>query len=217
MLQAQGLSHRYAGAVQALSFPDFAAEGGEQVLLRGPSGSGKSTLLALMAGLLRVQAGHLRVAGTDLAGLDARAADRWRGQCLGVVPQRLHLSPGLTLRDNLRLVAFARGEAADEARIDAVLKRLGLQAQAAQKPSALSAGQAQRAALARALLGRPQVLLADEPTANLDDRAAEQALGLLAEVAQESAATLVLATHDSRVVQRLRGARVWQLRGEDDT
>jgi putative ABC transport system ATP-binding protein len=197
-----------------LRFPDLHATQGEQVLLRGPSGSGKSTLLALLAGLLTLQQGTLTVAGANLAALSPREADDWRGRCLGIVPQRLHLSAGLSLRDNLRLVAFARRQPSNESRIDEVLARLGLQAQAAQRPSQLSAGQAQRAALARALLGQPQVLLADEPTANLDDEAAQKALALITEVATESRATLVLATHDSRVVAQLPAARVWSLGAE---
>ncbi len=214
MLLAEGVSHRFAGAGAALSFPDLHAAQGEQVLLRGPSGSGKSTLLALLAGLLTLQQGRLQVAGADMAALSPREADHWRGRCLGIVPQRLHLSAGLSLRDNLRLVAFARQQRADDRRIDEVLARLGLQGMAGQRPSQLSAGQAQRAALARALLGQPQVLLADEPTANLDDDAAQAALALITEVSAECQATLVLATHDSRVRAQLPAARVWSLGAE---
>lgn len=224
MLKAEGLAYRHPGSPVLLKFPDIQAEQGAQLLLRGPSGSGKSTLMALMAGLLRLQQGRLQLAGAELATLmkpsnpsnavrpmHPREADAWRGRMLGIVPQRLHLSAGLSLRDNLRLVFFAQGQRTDEPRIDEMLRRLELTAQQHQKPSQLSAGQAQRGALARALLNRPRVLLADEPTANLDDDAARVALALMAELARESDATLVLATHDSRVVQALPDARCWTL------
>jgi putative ABC transport system ATP-binding protein len=211
VLQVEGLVYRHAGAAAPLRFPDLTVPQGAQVLLRGPSGSGKSTLLALMAALLRPQQGHLRVAGADLATLSPRQADAWRGERLGIVPQRLHLSPGLSVRDNLRLVAFARGAPPDDRAITAALERLDVAALAGVRPGQLSAGQAQRVALARALLGRPRVLLADEPTANLDDDAARTALGLLSRVAGEAGATLVVATHDSRVVEHLAGARPWLL------
>jgi len=198
MLVIQGLRHRYGGACE-LAFPDFAAPQGAVVRIAGPSGSGKSTLLALLAGLLTVQAGQVVAAGAELATMDARARDAWRGAALGFVPQRLHLSEGLSVAQNLALPYVAAGLAIDAARIDGVLQRLGLDGLQARRPSALSVGQAQRVALARAVLRRPRMLLADEPTAHLDDDTAQEALALLAELAAEQGATLVVATHDRRV------------------
>lgn len=211
MLLVEGLTYRYRGAPAALQFPDLRAGQGSQVLLRGASGSGKSTLLALLAGLLTAASGRLQVGSADLRELTARQADAWRGRELGFVPQRLHLSPGLDVLHNLALPYVAAGQAVDHARVQDLLDRLGLQACAHRRPHQLSLGQAQRVALARAVLRRPRVVLADEPTAHLDDATTAAVLKLLAELASSEHATLVIATHDARVAQVLQQAQVWQL------
>lgn len=211
MLRAQGLSYRYAGAGAALAFPDLQAEQGGQLLVRGPSGSGKSTLLALLAGLLRLQAGQLHVGSADLAQLSPRQLDAWRGRELGFVPQRLHLSPGLDVWQNVALPYVAAGVPVDAARIQALLERLCLAALARRRPHEISLGQAQRVALARALLRRPRIVLADEPTAHLDDPATTTVLELLAQLARDEQATLIVATHDARVGQVLTQAVEWRL------
>jgi putative ABC transport system ATP-binding protein len=198
VLSVSGLAHHYAGA-PGITFPDFAVPQGARLRIAGPSGSGKSTLLALLAGLLTVQQGRVLVGGSDLAALGERERDAWRGATLGFVPQRLHLSDSLSVAGNLALPYVAAGIAVDGARIAQVLARLGLEAFASRRPAGLSVGQAQRVAIARALVRRPAVILADEPTAHLDDDTADDALALLAEVAAEQNATLVLATHDRRV------------------
>ena len=208
MLALQGLEFAWssAGSSPALRFADFEAAQGAQVLLRGPSGAGKSTLLALIAGLLTPRAGRVVVAGTDVGALSRGARDAWRGAALGFVPQRLHLSESLSVAENLALPFVAGALAVDHARITALLERLGLRGLAARRPHELSVGQAQRVALARALMRQPRVLLADEPTAHLDDAMSDAVIGLLAEAAQDNGATLVVATHDARVAARLPNA-----------
>lgn len=206
MLAWQGLGHRYAGAGQAIRYADFALAPGRHLLLRGASGSGKSTLLALLAGLLRVQQGSLEVAGTDLTALSPRALDAWRGATLGFVPQRLHLSEALTVAGNLALPALAAGQGTDPARAAELLEALDIAALASRLPHQLSVGQAQRVALARALMRRPRLLLADEPSASLDDEHTVHLLALLLDSAEREGCTLVVASHDARVVEAL-GAR----------
>lgn len=204
MLAWSGLRHRYAGGAE-IGYADFALRPGRHLLLRGASGSGKSTLLALLAGLLRVQQGALEVAGTDVTTLGPRALDAWRGATLGFVPQRLHLSDALTVAGNLALPALAVGQGEDRARAGELLAALGIAELADRRPHQLSVGQAQRVALARALMRRPRLLLADEPSASLDDEHTLQMLALLLDAAEREGCTLVIASHDARVVEALGG------------
>ncbi|KQW43601.1 MULTISPECIES: ABC transporter ATP-binding protein [unclassified Roseateles] len=202
MLAWGGLRHRYTGGAE-IGYADFALAPGRHLLLRGASGSGKSTLLALLAGLLRAQQGELVVAGTELQTLGARALDAWRGATLGFVPQRLHLSEAQTVAENLALPALAAGQGADPARAAELLDALDISELAARRPHQLSVGQAQRVALARALMRRPRLLLADEPSANLDDEHTLHMLALLLDAAEREGCTLVIASHDARVVEAL--------------
>lgn len=207
MIQARGVAFAYP-AGQLLCFDDVSVEQGGTLLLRGPSGSGKSTWLALVAGLLTPSAGVLRVADQDLAALNRSARDHWRARHVGFLPQKLHLSDALTVADNLALVYFAAGLPVDRSAIAQGLAALGVADLANRKPTQLSGGQAQRVALARALLLRPRVVLVDEPTASLDDAACATALQRLQRSAQACGATLVVATHDARVLQALPQAQV---------
>jgi len=202
MLAWGGLRHRYAGGAE-IAYADFALAEGRHLLLRGASGSGKSTLLALLAGLLRVRQGELIVAGTALQSLSPRELDAWRGATLGVVPQRLHLSEALTVSENLALPALAAGQGADHERAAELLAALDIAELAGRRPHQLSVGQAQRVALARALMRRPRLLLADEPSASLDDEHALQMLALLLTTAEREGCTLIVASHDGRVIDAL--------------
>jgi len=215
VIETRGLSHAYPGG-QALRFDDVVVPQGGTLLLRGASGSGKSTWLALAAGLLTPQVGELFVAGQPVAALHAGERDRWRARCIGFLPQKPILSEALSVADNLALVYFASGLGVDHSAIARALAALGLGALATRKPSQISGGQAQRVALARALLLHPQVLLVDEPTASLDDNACAAALGVLQHGAADSGATLVVATHDARVVQGLRWTQTLALRATEN-
>lgn len=198
MISTRQLAYRYANG-PALRFADVDVPQGGTLLLRGASGSGKSTWLALAAGLLTPVEGDITVAGQSLKALGARAGDAWRAQAIGFLPQKLHLSTALTVHGNLAMAQWAAGQPADEGRIAEALDALDVRALAGRKPSQLSGGQAQRVALARAVLLKPRVILADEPTASLDDEAAAASLALLQATASQEGATLVIATHDARV------------------
>ena len=209
MLFAQHLTYQYKQAVhdEVLSFPDVELQQGDILVLRGNSGSGKSTWLALLAGLLTPQKGELTVAGQRLNGLSNAVRDAWRANNLGFLPQKLHLSEALTVAENLQLAYFAAGlplNAAAKTHIEDTLTALGVADLSNRKPSTLSGGQAQRVALARAVLLDPKIILADEPTASLDDDAANAALALLQASAARCNATLVIATHDYRVSEVLK-------------
>jgi putative ABC transport system ATP-binding protein len=198
MISVRGLAHRY-GSNEVLRLADWKVAQGERWLVLGPSGSGKTTLLHLVAGLIRPADGELEVAGENLRKLDGMRLDRWRGATVGIVLQSLHLLRHLSVRDNLRIAQYLAHAPQDDARIAETLGALGVADKAARRAAELSEGERQRVALARAVVNRPKLLLADEPTANLDDRAAAQAVELLLEQAERHGATLVVATHDSRV------------------
>lgn len=210
MIASRGLALRHPGGPR-LAFPDLDLPQGGRLLLRGRSGSGKSSWLALAAGLLMPDAGRLLVAGQDPQALAPGARDRWRGLHVGLLPQKLHLSRALTVRENLALAWFALGRPVDDAAIRDTLQALEIAELAGRRPGQLSVGQAQRVALARAVLHAPRVLLADEPTASLDDESAALAVGLLDRTAARVGATLVIATHDRRVAEALPEAAVLTL------
>ena len=205
MIRTRQLQYTYRNGPE-IRFPDIDVPQGAVLLLKGASGTGKSTWLALAAGLLRAGGGEITVAGQDLSQLQSVATDAWRTRAIGFLPQKLHLSEALTVQGNLAMAQWAAGVAHDDSRIAEVLQSLGLADLAGRKPSQLSGGQAQRVALARAVLLSPQVILADEPTASLDDEAAEAALTLMQTSAKRCHATLVIATHDARVAQALSDA-----------
>lgn len=217
LIETRGLQYRYppasragAGTGQTLHFADIHLTAGEHLLLRGKSGSGKSTLLALLAGLLSPSEGQVLIAGTELQSLSQRRRDAWRGECLGFVPQRLHLSGALTVLDNVTLPFLCAGLPPDTERAEGLLQSLGLQGLGGRKPHQLSVGQAQRVALARALVRRPRILLADEPSASLDDEHAAQMMALLMQAALDSGASLLVATHDARLLAQAQEASGFQ-------
>ncbi len=202
MITCRGLAYRYkAGAL--IAFADMTLPQGGVLMVSGPSGCGKSTWLSLVAALMRPAAGQIEVAGQALAGLSAAAADAWRARNIGFLPQRLHLSAALSVQRNLALAQWAASQPENLAAISRALESLGVADLAQRKPAQLSGGQAQRGALARAVLMRPKLILADEPTASLDDEAAAAAVALMHQTALAQGATLVIASHDARVAALL--------------
>lgn len=215
LLDISQLEHCYAGAAMPhLRVGAWQVTPHAHQLIIGPSGCGKSTLLHIIAGLLTPTRGQVCMGGIDVAALTESARDKWRAKHVGMVLQRPHLIHAVSVLQNLVLAqSFALGARRDETAALALLRRLGVEAQAQQRPHTLSQGQAQRVALARALIHRPTLILADEPTASLDDAAADASLKLLREVADEVGATLLIATHDARAKASFADAAVLDLRG----
>ena len=201
MLTVEAVTAGY-GRLPLARLPGLTVEAGRSALLLGPSGSGKTTLLLAMAGLADVLEGSIRLEGTELTTLAAAARDRLRGRSIGLVFQDLHLVAGLSTLDNLLLAPFAAGLPQDRSRALELLDDLDLGTLAHRAAETLSRGQAQRAAIARAMLLRPKLILADEPTASLDDAACERVWTLLSRASRETGAALVVATHDGRLRAR---------------
>jgi predicted ABC-type transport system involved in lysophospholipase L1 biosynthesis ATPase subunit len=204
-----------AERVSALRDVDLIIYPGEVVAITGSSGSGKTTLLNLVAGLDHASSGQVSVLGQKLTALSEGKLTAFRAKHIGLVFQDPHLLPGLSAVENVavaRLPWGRRSELMSEAR--KLLEALGLGQRLHHPPSRLSAGERQRVGLARALLGQPQILLADEPTGNLDSRTTEGLIALLTELREEMQITLVIATHDPAVaamaqrIVRLSGGRI---------
>jgi putative ABC transport system ATP-binding protein len=200
LLETRGLSKRYRRGdvtVTALDDVSLAVEDGAFVAVTGPSGSGKTTLLLTLAGLLRASAGTIAFRGRALEGLsDARWAE-FRRQYLGFVMQNFSLVPYLTAAENVALPLAVSGVASSDRRrrADMLLEQVGLSDRGRHLPRELSAGQQQRVAIARALSGAPALLLADEPTGNLDPALARDVLGLLAQINRDAKTAILMVTH----------------------
>jgi putative ABC transport system ATP-binding protein len=203
VLRARGLRKEYGkgeGLVRAVDEVDLDVAGGETVAVMGPSGCGKSTLLHLLGGLDRPSGGELWLAGRRIDQLGERALSRLRRDQVGFVFQAFHLMDELTAVENVELPALLAGRSARAARRRAaeLLEQVGLADRARFLPSALSGGQRQRVAIARALVARPTVVLADEPTGNLDSQSTVEVLRLFEDL-HEAGQTLMIVTHDSRI------------------
>ena len=199
MIRLEHLEFGYRRGESLLRLDEFVVERNESVLLLGPSGCGKTTLLHLMAGLLSPRAGRVVVDGQDLAQLSAGARDQFRGTRIGVVLQQFHLLPTLTALQNLLVAQTMAGLPVNRGAAQAVLQTLGVAECAHAYPHELSVGQQQRVAIARALVNSPKVVLADEPTSNLDDESCAAVIDLLLGAARLQGSALVIATHDSRL------------------
>jgi ABC-type lipoprotein export system ATPase subunit len=179
--------------------PKFSINNGEQLALQGSSGSGKTTFLNLIAGILQPDSGRIELAGAPFSALSEADRDRARANNLGYVFQTFNLLQGYTALENVAL-GMMFGPGADYAHARSLLERVGLKDRMNYRPRQLSVGQQQRVAVARALANRPKLVLADEPTGNLDHRNAKEALNLIREVCKESGAALLLVSHDRDIL-----------------
>jgi ABC-type lipoprotein export system ATPase subunit len=182
--------------VQIVNVPSFALAAGEQLALRGESGSGKTTFLNLVAGILAADGGTVTIDGTEMTALSEPQRDRLRAEKLGYIFQTFNLLQGYTVLENVVLGMSFGPRGADRAHAREVLERVGLGHRLDHFPRQLSTGQQQRVAVARALANRPKLVLADEPTGNLDRRHAREALALIREVCREQGAALLFVSHD---------------------
>ncbi len=206
-VEARGASRYYTmgdTTVRAVDDASFTIERGEFAALLGPSGSGKSTLLNLLAGLDHLSAGSIVVAGRDLSTMDSEALARYRRLAVGMIFQSFNLVPTMTLADNIELpLRFAETPRSQRReRVLELLTSVGLVHRASHKPTELSGGEQQRAAIARALANRPGLLLADEPTGNLDSRNGHEVMTLIRELNEKMNVTVLMVTHDPALAAR---------------
>jgi putative ABC transport system ATP-binding protein len=207
MYKLSGVTRDYQkgrGVVHALAGVDLVIEDGEWLAIQGPTGHGKSTLLQILGGLDRPTAGRVELDGRDLAALREGQLTRVRAALIGFIFQTFNLIPTLSAQENVEaaLVPLGVAAAARQARAEQALAGVGLADRARHLPSELSGGQQQRVAIARALVKEPRVLLADEPTGNLDEGTRDEIISLLEQLWRERGLTLVLVTHDSTVAAR---------------
>jgi lipoprotein-releasing system ATP-binding protein len=208
VLSARGIVRRFnegQGQLEVLSGLDLEVASAQRLAIIGASGSGKTTLLQILGGLDRPDAGKVEVAGRDINALDERARGELRNRTIGFVYQFHHLLPEFSALENVAMPLLVRrlptAQALEKAR--ALLARVGLSERLTHRPAELSGGERQRAAVARALVTDPKLVLADEPTGNLDGRNAEQVLQLLLELNREFGTSLVVVTHDPRLANRM--------------
>ena len=204
ILQAKDLTKIYGSgenAVYALNGVNFSVEKGEFVAVVGTSGSGKSTLLHMLGGLDRPTSGSVTVDGKEIFSLKDEALTIFRRRKIGFVFQNYNLVPVLNVYENIVLPVQLDGKVPDAAYIDSIIETLGLESKLQNLPNNLSAGQQQRVVIARALASKPAIILADEPTGNLDSKTSQDVLGLLKVTSQKYAQTIVMITHNEEIAQ----------------
>ncbi|WP_421875886.1 ABC transporter ATP-binding protein [Marinoscillum sp.] len=198
MIAVKNLTHSFSDGT-ALTFPDWQVAKGSSALILGASGCGKTTFLHLLSGLLKAQSGEIKIEGQNILELNTSQLDHFRGKHIGFVFQKPHLVQSLSVYENILLAPFLGQKMSQKKRIDHVMAELGIGELRNKPVSQISQGQAQRVAIARAVINEPDVLFGDEPTASLDDESCHSVIQLLKKQAQECNATLIIATHDSRV------------------
>ncbi|MCX2451939.1 ATP-binding cassette domain-containing protein [Pedobacter sp. PLR] len=198
MISLKSVTHRY-DQQQDIRFEDWQIDAGSQWLLLGASGSGKSTLLHILTGILKPVQGAVTIKGTSIYDLSSKELDQFRGRNIGIVFQRPHLIKSLNISENLVIAQSFAKLPTNLKRVNEVLDALGIADKKHAYPDQLSQGQLQRVSIARAVINKPALLIADEPTSSLDDNNAAVVLELLMQQSGANQATLVVATHDKRV------------------
>ncbi|MEM1136382.1 MAG: ATP-binding cassette domain-containing protein [Bacteroidota bacterium] len=202
MIAIKNLSASYNNQ-RILRFPEWHLSQGEFCLMLGPSGSGKSTLLHLLAGILQPKSGEITIANAKLFEMSQAKRDKFRGQNIGLIFQKAHLIDAVSVKDNMLMAQYFAGEKRDLSRVKEVLEELHIADKLKAKTFQLSQGEAQRLSIARAMLNKPSVILADEPTSSLDDDNCETVYNILATQAQKYDATLLISTHDQRLKDKI--------------
>lgn len=196
ILRAKNIEFYY-DSNQKFQIPDISLDAGDQMLVIGKSGSGKTTILNIIAGLLKPKSGTVTIDGTDIYSLKGSQLDKFRGKNMGIIFQKPHILAPLTVEENLQLANFFVKE--NTQMIEPLLKELGIFDKKKARINTLSEGEAQRVSIARALVNKPKLILADEPTASLDDENAAAVVRLLQTQAKKYNAALIIVTHDQRV------------------
>ncbi len=197
-LITEKLTFAYSDSVN-FSFPDITCDTGDHLLIMGPSGCGKTTLLHLLAGLLRPLSGSIIINSTDITMLHNSLLDKFRGKEIGFVFQKPHFIQALSVIDNIQLAPYLNHRQVDNNEIDLLLNRLNLLHKRHSRINQMSEGELQRLSIARAVINRPAIILADEPTSSLDDKNCEESIALLKSQAEMYKSSLIIVTHDKRL------------------
>lgn len=198
-LITQELTFAYHDPVR-FTFPDLTCKKGEHLLLMGPSGCGKTTLLHLLAGLLKPYSGSITINGTDITRLHTSLLDKYRGKEIGFVFQKPHFIQALSVMENIRIAPYLNHQEVTDEEIEGILSRLNLADKRNARVNEMSEGELQRLSIARAIINKPTIILADEPTSSLDDQNCEESLKLLQSQAETTGSSLIIVTHDKRLL-----------------
>ena len=202
MITIQNLSATY-DQKSFITFPDWQLAQGEFCLMLGPSGSGKSTLLHILSGIMNPSKGEVIIANENIFQLPQVKRDKFRGKNIGLIFQKPHLIDSLTVKDNMLMAQYFAGEKRDLKRVKAVLDEMNIADKLNAKSYELSQGEAQRVSIARAMLNKPSVILADEPTSSLDDDNCDKVFEILAGQAKKYGSTMLISTHDQRLKSQI--------------
>ncbi|MFT6880774.1 MAG: ABC-type lipoprotein export system ATPase subunit [Psychromonas sp.] len=203
IIRAENLEYSY-GSELILKYPNITCGPGEQLLILGDSGSGKSTLLHLLGLILPFKKGVVAINGTEVQNLSAKSSSRFRAEHIGLVFQQHHFVKSLNVKDNLFLANYYAKKMPDKEGLESIAKRLEITSLLKKSIFKLSGGEMQRVGIARALMNKPKVILADEPTSNLDDKNCENVFSLLRESSNEMGAALIIVTHDQRLKEKVK-------------